>query len=119
MPDIERESWCIPGGLSPGRIDLVSEDSHLVRTRLACSDRYVLCVQNETPSIRLCMLFILISCSMSCTVRKTRLSDWCQDSMIDCDILNVKVSRYDVDTLGGTRIEVSIVFHDRDGFDPS
>ena len=73
-------SWCIPCGLSPGRIDLVSEDSHLVRTRLVRSDRYVLSIQNETPSIRLCILLCWISCSMSCTVRKTRLSDWCQDS---------------------------------------
>ena len=38
------------------------------------------CVFRMKHQVYVCILFILISCSMSCTVRKTRLSDWCQDS---------------------------------------
>ena len=94
----------------------MSKDSHLLATRLARSDRYDLCVQNETPSLHFC---ILLSCSMSYTVRKACLNDWCQAQLTDVDVLNVKVSTCQSPHIGGTRVEGVDSVADRDGFDPS
>ena len=48
----------------------------------------------------MCLYIIhVITYSMSYTVRKACLNDWCQARLIDVDVLDIKVSKCQVDTL--------------------